>query len=278
MGDYPIVEITDQEMVQKMVGRDLGDVFSGLDRNSKIGDVVLEVKHLQSPYLKDASFVVRAGEVVGFSGLVGAGRTEGVRAIIGADQRTGGEVLLEGKPLNCRTPRDAIRQGVVMVPEDRKLQGIIPRMSVGRNISIGSLDKISNRFGVVNAKSEARIAEEGKANFNIKTPNLEKPIVELSGGNQQKTIVARWLSTQPKVLILDEPTKGIDVGAKAEFYNMIRAFAKEGLAVILISSELPEVIGLSDRIIVMRGRCIVGEVSAVDASETKLLSMAMMEV
>lgn len=278
VGDYPIGEITDQEMVQKMVGRDLGDVFSGLDRNSKIGDVVLEVKHLQSPYLKDASFVVRAGEVVGFSGLVGAGRTEVVRAIIGADQRTGGEVLLEGKPLNCRTPRDAIRQGVVMVPEDRKLQGIIPRMSVGRNISIGSLDKISNRFGVVNAKSEARIAEEGKANFNIKTPNLEKPIVELSGGNQQKTIVARWLSTQPKVLILDEPTKGIDVGAKSEFYNMIRAFAKEGLAVILISSELPEVIGLSDRIIVMRGRCIVGEVSAVDASETKLLSMAMMEV
>ena len=277
VGDSPMAEITDQELVRKMVGRDLGDVFSSLDRNQNIGDVVLEVKNLQSPFLKDASFQVRAGEVVGFSGLVGAGRTEVVRAIIGADPRTGGEVYLNGKPLNCSTPHDAIRQGVVMVPEDRKLQGIIPRMSVGRNVSIGSLDQISNKFGVVNAKREEQIGIEGKANFNIKTPNLEKPIVELSGGNQQKAIVARWMSTNPKVLILDEPTKGIDVGAKSEFYNMICEFAKKGLAVILVSSELPEVIGLSDRIIVMKGRRIVGEISAKDATEEKLLSMAMME-
>ena len=277
VGDSPMAEITDQELVRKMVGRDLGDVFSSLDRNQNIGDVVLEVKNLQSPFLKDASFQVRAGEVVGFSGLVGAGRTEVVRAIIGADPRPGGEVYLTGKPLNCSTPHDAIRQGVVMVPEDRKLQGIIPRMSVGRNVSIGSLDQISNKFGVVNAKREEQIGIEGKANFNIKTPNLEKPIVELSGGNQQKAIVARWMSTNPKVLILDEPTKGIDVGAKSEFYNMICEFAKKGLAVILISSELPEVIGLSDRIIVMKGRRIVGEIPAKEATEEKLLGMAMME-
>lgn len=277
VGDSPMAEITDQELVRKMVGRDLGDVFSSLDRNTEIGDVVLDVRNLQSPYLKDASFQVRAGEVVGFSGLVGAGRTEVVRAIIGADPRTGGEVYLNGKPLNCATPHDAIRQGVVMVPEDRKLQGIIPRMSVGRNVSIGSLDQISNKFGVVNAKREEQIGIEGKANFNIKTPNLEKPIVELSGGNQQKAIVARWMSTSPQVLILDEPTKGIDVGAKSEFYNMICEFAKKGLAVILISSELPEVIGLSDRIIVMKGRRIVGEIPAKEATEEKLLGMAMME-
>ena len=277
VGDSPMAEITDQELVRKMVGRDLGDVFSSLDRNQNIGDVVLEVKNLQSPFLKGASFQVRAGEVVGFSGLVGAGRTEVVRAIIGADPRTGGEVYLNGKPLNCSTPHDAIRQGVVMVPEDRKLQGIIPRMSVGRNVSIGSLDQISNKFGVVNAKREEQIGIEGKANFNIKTPNLEKPIVELSGGNQQKAIVARWMSTNPKALILDEPTKGIDVGAKSEFYNMICEFAKKGLAVILISSELPEVIGLSDRIIVMKGRRIVGEIPAKEATEEKLLGMAMME-
>ena len=277
VGDSPMAEITDQELVRKMVGRDLGDVFSSLDRNTHIGEVVLEVKNLQSPFLKDASFQVRAGEVVGFSGLVGAGRTEVVRAIIGADPRTGGEVYLDGKPLNCATPHDAIRHGVVMVPEDRKLQGIIPRMSVGRNVSIGSLDQISNKFGVVNAKREEQIGIEGKANFNIKTPNLEKPIVELSGGNQQKAIVARWMSTNPKVLILDEPTKGIDVGAKSEFYNMICEFAKKGLAVILISSELPEVIGLSDRIIVMKGRRIVGEIPAKEATEEKLLGMAMME-
>ena len=139
VGDSPMDAITDKELVKKMVGRDLGDVFSGLDRNKTVGDVVLEVKNLSSPFLKDASFQVRAGEVVGFSGLVGAGRTEVVRAIIGADPRTGGKVFLNGKPLNCRTPHDAIVNGVVMVPEDRKLQGIIPRMSVGRNISIGSL-------------------------------------------------------------------------------------------------------------------------------------------
>ena len=277
VGDSPMDAITDKELVKKMVGRDLGDVFSSLDRNKTVGDVVLEVKNLSSPFLKDASFQVRAGEVVGFSGLVGAGRTEVVRAIIGADPRTGGEVLLNGKPLNCRTPHDAIVNGVVMVPEDRKLQGIIPRMSVGRNISIGSLDQITNRLGFVNTRREEQIGLDGKANFNIKTPNLEKPIVELSGGNQQKAIVARWMSTKPEVLILDEPTKGIDVGAKSEFYNMICEFAKEGLAVILISSELPEVIGLSDRIIVMRGRRIVGEISAKDATEEKLLSMAMME-
>ena len=277
VGDSPMDAITDKELVKKMVGRDLGDVFSSLDRNKTIGDVVLEVKNLSSPFLKDASFQVRAGEVVGFSGLVGAGRTEVVRAIIGADPRTGGEVFLNGKPLNCRTPHDAIVNGVVMVPEDRKLQGIIPRMSVGRNVSIGSLDQITNRLGFVNTRRETQIGLEGKANFNIKTPNLEKPIVELSGGNQQKAIVARWMSTKPKVLILDEPTKGIDVGAKSEFYNMICEFAKEGLAVILVSSELPEVIGLSDRIIVMKGRRIVGEISAKDATEEKLLSMAMME-
>lgn len=277
VGDSPMDAITDKELVKKMVGRDLGDVFSSLDRNKTVGDVVLEVKNLSSPFLKDASFQVRAGEVVGFSGLVGAGRTEVVRAIIGADPRTGGKVFLNGKPLNCRTPHDAIVNGVVMVPEDRKLQGIIPRMSVGRNISIGSLDQITNRLGFVNTHREEQIGLEGKANFNIKTPNLEKPIVELSGGNQQKAIVARWMSTKPEVLILDEPTKGIDVGAKSEFYNMICEFAKEGLAVILISSELPEVIGLSDRIIVMRGRRIVGEISAKDATEEKLLSMAMME-
>ncbi len=277
VGDSRVEDITDAELIRKMVGRDLGDVYSALDKEKTIGDVVLEARDVESPFLKKTSFQVRAGEVLGFAGLVGAGRTELVRAITGADPMTGGEVFLEGKPFRCKTPHDAIKRGVVMVPEDRKLQGIIPRMSVGKNVSIGSLDQITNRFGLVNAKREKQIGMEGKENFNIKTPNLEKPIVELSGGNQQKAIVARWMSTSPKVLILDEPTKGIDVGAKSEFYNMICDFAKNGLAVILVSSELPEVIGLSDRIIVMRGRQIVGEIDAQDATEEKLLGMAMME-
>ena len=190
---------------------------------------------------------------------------------------TGGEVLLEGKPMRCKTPHDAIRNGVVMVPEDRKLQGIIPRMSVGRNIAVGSLDALAGFLGHIDTKREAQIGIEGKKNFNIKTPDLDKLIVELSGGNQQKAIVARWLTTNPRVLILDEPTKGIDVGAKSEFYNMICEFARQGIAIILISSELPEVIGLSDRIIVMCGRRIVGEIQASEATEEKLLTMAMME-
>ena len=175
-------------------------------------------------------------------------------------------------------------------PSDSNLANLWPRQDVEeflkeRGLDYRSIreklaartDQITNRLGFVNTRREEQIGLEGKANFNIKTPDLEKPIVELSGGNQQKAIVARWMSTKPEVLILDEPTKGIDVGAKSEFYNMICEFAKEGLAVILISSELPEVIGLSDRIIVMRGRRIVGEISAKDATEEKLLSMAMME-
>lgn len=260
-----------------MVGRDLGDVFKGLDKEKEIGPVILEVKNLTSPYLKEVSFVVRAGEVVGFSGLVSAGRTEVMRAITGADPVTGGEIFLDGKKILCKTPHDAIANGIVMVPEDRKLQGIIPRMSVGRNITVGSLDSLAHTMGIMNTKREREMGEEGKANFNIKTPNLEKPIVELSGGNQQKAIVARWLSTNPRILILDEPTKGIDIGAKSEFYHMICKFAKRGMGIILVSSELPEVMGLSDRVIVMRGKQIVGEVKAEDATEEILLTMAMME-
>jgi len=275
--DSKVCDITDEELIAKMVGRDLGNVFSSLDRNKTIGDVVLEVKNAESPYIKPCSFYVRAGEVVGFSGLVGAGRTELVRALTGADPMTGGEVYLEGKPLVCKTPHDAISNGVVMVPEDRKLQGIFPRLSVGSNISVGSLDKLTRFAGYIDKKRETEMCEEGKRKFNIKTPDLKKAIVELSGGNQQKCIVARWMASTPKVLILDEPTKGIDVGAKFEFYNLICEFAKQGIAIILISSELPEVIGLSDRIIVMKGRRIVGEIEAKDATEEKLLTMAMME-
>lgn len=277
VGDSPIHEISDKELIRRMVGRDLGDIFSSLDKKKEIGRVILDVRNLESPYLKKTSFVVRAGEIVGFSGLVSAGRTEVVRAVTGADPQTGGEIWLDGKRIQCKTPHDAIKNGIVMVPEDRKLQGIIPRMSVGRNITVGSLDALANRLGIINSRREKEIGLEGKKNFHIKTPDLDKPIVELSGGNQQKAIVARWLSTDPRILILDEPTKGIDIGAKSEFYSMICDIAKRGIGVILISSELPEVIGLSDRILVMRGKQIVGEIDAADATEEELLTMAMME-
>lgn len=270
VGDSPMDAITDKELVKKMVGRDLGDVFSGLDRNKTVGDVVLEVKNLSSPFLKDASFQVRAGEVVGFSGLVGAGRTEVVRAIIGADPRTGGKVFLNGKPLNCRTPHDAIVNGVVMVPEDRKLQGIIPRMSVGRNISIGSLDQITNRLGFVNTRREEQIGLEGKANFNIKTPDLEKPIVELSGGNQQKAIVAREIDRELPLIVAVQPTRGLDVGAIEYIHKQLVAQRDAGKAVLLVSLELDEVLDVPDRILVMYEGKIVGELDPKTTSENEL--------
>lgn len=270
-------ETSEPEMIKLMVGRDIGSVYEELDRDKEIGDVLLEVKHLSSDYVDDVSFTLHKGEVLGFSGLVGAGRTETMRAIIGADRMTGGEIFLNGEKIVCKSPGDAKKKGIVLVPEDRKTQGILSTLSIRDNINISMLDENANRLGIIDRSKEDRIAEEGIRKFNVKTPNADKKIAELSGGNQQKCIVARWMATTPQVLILDEPTKGIDVGAKAEFYNMIMEFAKQGLGVILISSEMPEVIGLSDRIIVMRARKISGEVMREDATEDKLLSYGMME-
>ena len=269
-------ETDEQVLVRKMVGRDLGDVYSSLDRDKEIGDVLLEVKNVSSDYVKPVSFTLRKGEVLGFSGLVGAGRTEVMRAILGADHMRTGEVYLEGKKIVNRSPKQAMENGIVMVPEDRKLQGLISNLSVSGNINISLLKQNSNGLGIISSKKEKEQAEAGIKDFNIKTPSPDKKILELSGGNQQKCIVARWIATHPKVLILDEPTKGIDVGAKSEFYQMICDFAKQGLGVILISSELPEVIGLSDRIIVMRNLRVSGEVSHEDATEEKLLCLGML--
>ena len=268
-------EVPESEMIKMMVGRDLGDIYENLDRDKTIGEVLLDVRNVSSDYVKPTSFQLRKGEVLGFSGLVGAGRTELMRAIIGADPMRSGEVYLEGKRIVNRSPKEAQDNGIVLVPEDRKLQGILATLSVSDNINISLLDVNSNGLGIMDSRKEAQVAEEGIRDFKIKTPSPDKKIVELSGGNQQKCIVARWISTNPKVLILDEPTKGIDVGAKSEFYQMICQFAKQGLGVILVSSELPEIIGLSDRIIVMKSLQIAGEVSRDEATEGKLLSLGM---
>ena len=265
----------EQVLIKKMVGRDLGDIYDNLDRNKEIGDVLLEVKDLSSDYVQKVSFTLRKGEILGFSGLVGAGRTEVMRALIGADPARSGEIILEGRKIVNHSPGEAMENGIVMVPEDRKLQGILSNLSVAGNINISLLKKNSNSLGVINARKEKEEAENGIREFKIKTPSKDKLILELSGGNQQKCIVARWIATHPKVLILDEPTKGIDVGAKSEFYNMICEFAKQGLGVILISSELPEVIGLSDRIIVMKSLRVSGQVMREEATEDKLLSLGM---
>lgn len=267
----------DGELIRLMVGRDLGDIYDNLDRDKTIGDELLKVEGLFSDYVEPVSFTLRRGEVLGFSGLVGAGRTEVARAIIGADRALGGKIFLDGKEIVNKSPHDAMKNGIVYVPEDRKTQGILANLDVAKNITISMLDRNSNAIGVLDGKKEEKIVEEGIKDFSIKTPNAEKKIVELSGGNQQKCIVARWMATEPRVLILDEPTKGIDVGAKSEFYQMICRFAKQGLGVILISSELPEIIGLSDRILVMANHRITGEVMRKDATEERLLALAMTE-
>ena len=229
----------ENEMIRMMVGRNLGDIYANLSRNDNIGEELLRVERISSDYVKEVSFTLHKGEVLGFSGLVGAGRTEAMRAIIGADKMLTGEVYLEGKKLKIRSPYDAMKHGIVLVPEDRKLQGILSNLDITGNINISLLDQHANKLGVIRRKDELETAEKSIQDFRIKTPSADKKIVELSGGNQQKCIVARWMATNPKVLILDEPTKGIDVGAKAEFYQMICDFAKQGLGVILISSELP---------------------------------------
>jgi len=269
-------EASQSELIKMMVGRDLGDIFNDLHKEPVGDDILLEVKNLSSDYIKNISFNLKRGEVLGFSGLVGSGRTEIMRAIIGEDSVKSGSILLDGKNVVSKSPNESIKNGIVLVPEDRKTQGILPNMSVSENISIGVLSNIVNKLGIIDENKENKLANEAIRKFNIKTPNGDKKILELSGGNQQKAIVARWIETNPKVLILDEPTKGIDVGAKAEFYKLICEFASSGMGVIIVSSELPEVIGLSDRILVMKQGKITGEVYRKYATEDKLLSYAML--
>ena len=269
-------QTSEQELIKLMVGRDLGDIFERLSRNDNIGDVVLEAKNLTNEHISDVSFFLRKGEILGFCGLVGAGRTETMRAIFGADRLRSGEILLEGAKILVKKPKQAIEFGIGLCPEDRKDQGIFGGRSVKENISIVALKKASKGQLII-PELEAKLAENGVKNLRIRTPDIDKLIRELSGGNQQKTILARWLASDPKVLILDEPTKGIDVGSKFEIYQMACDLAKSGIGVILISSELPEVLGVSDRIIVMRDGRITGVVTAKESSEEELLTLAMKE-
>ena len=282
--DGRLVEIVDQattpedQMIRLMVGRSLGDIYDALPRSEHPGEAILEVKELCTPYVSDISFTAHRGEILGFAGLVGAGRTEVMRALFGLDPVYSGSIGLEGRAIQPKSPAQALALGFAMVPEDRKMQGILPNISVRGNITVSMLKKLVSPIGFVMTDKEEQIAQREIAELNIKTPNSDKLIAQLSGGNQQKVILARWLETHPKVLILDEPTKGIDVGAKAEFYRIIAACAQQGMAVIVISSELPEVIGLSDRIIVMREGRISGEVSRADFSEEIILKYAMASV
>jgi len=253
----PIQEVDEQLIIKHMVGRDLNNIFNR--EKGQPGEVILEVKDLyRKGVFGPVSFNVRAGEVVGFSGLMGSGRTEIMRCIYGLDKPDGGEIIFKGKKVMYHSPSAAIANGIGLVSEDRRREGIIPEMSVQNNISLPSLP-VLNTVGVINQKKEKEIAEEYVDSMSIKTPSLEQHIANLSGGNQQKCCLAKCLARDPKVLILDEPTRGIDVGAKAEIHKLIDGLVQEGRAVIMISSELPEVIGASDRIVVMHEGIKTGE-------------------
>ena len=274
--EFVTSETNEHELVKAMVGRDIGDTYSNLNRNEDTGDVVLEVNNLSTYAVSDVSFELRKGEIIGFAGLVGAGRTEVARAVFGADKVLAGEIKLNGKPVKFKTPKDAIEAGIALCPEDRKEQGLVLWRSIKDNVCMPVLGKLKKGLFL---DKEARVSLAGEAvkKYSIKTPTVEKICMELSGGNQQKVILGKWTSSKmdTKVLILDEPTKGIDVGTKSEVYQMVCDFAKQGIGVIFISSELTEVINIADTILVMCNGRVTGQVKREDATEEGILALAM---
>lgn len=265
-------ETTREELIRLMVGRKMAEQFP--ERNTKIGDVVLEVKNLYAgDFLKDISLQLRQGEILGIAGLVGAGRTELARAIFGADEKQYGDIYIEGEKVEIKSPKIAKGKGIALIPEDRKQQGVLLKMSVGDNITLASIKSLLRR-GVVDRKKEKTQVNQFVEKLKIKTPTAKQLVKNLSGGNQQKVVLARWLSANSKILIFDEPTRGIDVGAKYEIYLLMNELVKNGHSIIMISSELPEVLGMSDRIIVMSDGRIAGELSIEEASQDRIMDIA----
>jgi len=261
------------EMIRLMVGRDLKDKFPKV--KSEPREEMLRVEQLtRKGVLHGISFNVRRGEIVGIAGLVGSKRTETARAIFGADPIDSGRILLRGKPVSVRTPGDAIEHGIALVPEDRKRQGIFATLSVWENVVLSALRRFSRR-GILDVRREKQHAQEFVASLRIATPDLEKRVLDLSGGNQQKVVIAKWLNTNAEVFLFDEPTRGIDVGGKIEVYRLMGELISRGAAIVMISSELPEILGLSDRILVMREGRICGEFDRADATEENILNCAL---
>jgi ribose transport system ATP-binding protein len=266
-----VSEVTMDDLVKLMIGRDLKDVYP--KRTVEQGDVLLEVGNLsQSKLLRDISFQLHAGEIVGFAGIVGSGRTELARAIFGADPSSG-EMRIAGKLYKPHSPAAAIRNGVALVTEDRKAQGLFLQLSVRINTTISGLRRLT-RLGVINFGKELTLVKRMIQELRIKTPTPSFLVVNMSGGNQQKVVLARWLSVGTRIFMMDEPTRGIDVGSKSEIYQIMDELTKQGVGIIMISSELPEVLGMSDRIMVMRQGRIVKELSRAEASEESIMQYA----
>ena len=270
----PAAGLTQADLIRAMVGRDLAAVFP--KRALAIGDVALSARGLScgASGVRGVDLEVRAGEILGLAGLVGSGRTELARTLFGLTPADGGELRIHGQVRTIRSPAEAIRTGLAYVPEDRRRHGVIPEMSVAANATLAILRALrSGPF--LDAAREREIATTFVARFAIKAPSLDTPVAHLSGGNQQKVALARWLATRPLVLILDEPTQGVDVGAKAEIHRLIVDLAAEGLAIVMISSEMPEILGMSDRIAVMRAGTVVATLERAAATQERLLALAL---
>ncbi|MDG0025574.1 sugar ABC transporter ATP-binding protein [Trinickia sp. Y13] len=271
--DAPTAEMTTAKIVAKMVGRDL-DTFYPKARIEP-GEVKLSVRWLtRIGVFKDVSFDVRAGEIVALAGLVGAGRSEVARAIFGIDPLDGGEVHVAGRRIAHGRPDLAVAAGLAMVPEDRREQGLALELSIARNASMTVLGRLT-RFGLISRQREVSLARDWGARLRLKASDLDAPVATLSGGNQQKVVLGKWLATGPHVLIVDEPTRGIDVGAKAEVYAALSDLVSGGMAVLMISSELPEVLGMADRVLVMHEGRISAEIARAEASEERIMSAAL---
>lgn len=267
-----VAELTREEIIRLMVGRELKEAIPKV--KVEVGPPVLRVKNLnRKGVLHDISLEVHRGEIVGLAGLVGSGRTETARAIFGADPIDSGVIEIEGKPVRIRSPRDAIRAGIGMVTEDRKQQGLVLGMPVRSNNTLTNLQAVSTA-GFIQMRQERGVAEKYREELSIKTPTIEQTVRNLSGGNQQKVVLAKWLFAGVKVLILDEPTRGIDVRAKSEIYELMNELAARGVGILMISSELPEILGMSDRILVMHEGRIVGELSREEATQEKIMHLA----
>ncbi len=279
VGTVAIKDTTPDQVIRMMVGRPISEMYS--KRATERGDVVLEVRNLcrrnvsdnpDAVTLSDISFQVHSGEILGLAGLVGAGRTDLARCIFGIDPRDTGDIFIDGQPVAINNPRDAIRARMGLVPEDRKLQALFLAMSVEENEAMAALGAVS-RFGFINHRAARGLATDYVSKLNIRLANLDQRVLDLSGGNQQKVVIARWLALNPRILILDEPTRGIDVGAKAEVHALMSKLAQGGVAIIMISSELPEVMGMSDRILVMHEGQLVGEVQRDQATPEVMMQM-----
>ncbi|RLL83960.1 D-ribose transporter ATP-binding protein [Petrotoga sp. HKA.pet.4.5] len=272
VGTNNISDLNRDKIVEMMVGRKIENFY--IKKEHQIGKPIMKVENLSGEGFENVSFEVHEGEVLGFSGLIGAGRSEIMETIIGLRKKKSGNIYVDNKEVTINNPLDAVKLGIGMVPEDRKRKGLILIHSVKDNISLPSLDKLKRFRIFVNEKAEKELSKWAIDSFNIKTPSPTRRVKYLSGGNQQKVVVAKWIALKPKILILDEPTRGIDVGAKAEIYELISDLAQQGMAIIMISSELPEVLQISDRIAVMAYGHLTGVLNAKEASQEKVMKLA----